>query len=225
MFFHAGIIDGKNHFEFFESHKHGPIQKDEAFFLYSIVKMTRPSTIVEFGLQTGISAYNFCVAKDEDCFYFGLDKDYNCVEKTKIICNKFKNTFFIYDDCLNFNLSMIENKKIDLFFLDCSHDFELNKICLDKITPNLSKNGIIIIHDTGNYSKEGFEKSPEKYKNQNKILGDKIKKMGRTPVIKAEQNTVNWFMQKHKDFGTIHFNTEKIMRNGMTLMQKKSYLI
>lgn len=221
MIFHDDFFDKKDHFNMFESHKHGPIQKDEAYFLYGLVKMIRPSTIVEFGLQTGVSSYNFCISKDKESYYFGLDCDYFCVEKTKSICKNFANAFFIKDDCRNFNHSIIQNRTIDLFFLDCSHDFEANKFCLKKAVEYLEERGIIVIHDTGYYTIEGFKKAPETYKKYHKNLGDQIKKFGKIAVIKSEQKTVNWFIDKHKEFSVIHFHCDHVMRNGMTFFQKK----
>ena len=224
MIFHPQLGLEKNHLDLFESYKHGPIQRDEAVFLFGMVRVIRPSTIVEFGLQTGLSAYNFCLAKDEDCFYFGLDKEQFCVDSASKLCKNLKNCFFIKDDCVNFNSEMIQGRFIDLFFLDCSHIFELNKKCLQKVIPLLSKNGIVIIHDTGYYTTEGFEKSPESYRKKNEKLGDNIRKSGKVAVIKSEQKTVNWFMDEYAEFSVMHFHSDKVMRNGMTLMQKTSKL-
>ena len=133
---------------------------------------------------------------------------------------EYKNCYFIKDDCVNFNSETIHNRFIDLFFLDCSHIFEINKKCLKVIVPLLSKNGIIIVHDTGYYTKLGFDKSPESYKKSNQKLGDKIRNSGKVAVIKSEQKTVNWFIDEYQDFSVMHFHADKVMRNGMTVMQK-----
>ena len=95
---------------------------------------------------------------------------------------------------------------------------------MQKVIPLLSKNGIVIIHDTGYYTKEGFEKSPESYRKKNEKLGDNIRKSGKVAVIKSEQKTVNWFMDEYAEFSVMHFHSDKVMRNGMTLMQKTSKL-
>jgi predicted O-methyltransferase YrrM len=225
MIFNYSNKDSLNHLDLYKTYVHGPIQKDEAMFLYSIVKMIRPSTILEFGLQFGLSAYNFALAKDCESFYFGLDKKKYCVNNAKELCKNIKNCFFIESDCLDFSPDFLSNRKVDLFFLDCPHDFEINKKCLKKIIPILSDDGVIIIHDTGYYTLNGFEKSPESYKKKHKILGENIKKFGKVAVINAEQKTVNWFVDEYKEFSFMHFHSDKIMRNGMTLMQKSKKLI
>ena len=45
-----------------EEDANGPIQRDEALFLFAIIRVVRPKNIVEFGFHGGRSAFNFLCA-------------------------------------------------------------------------------------------------------------------------------------------------------------------
>ena len=211
------------HLNKYSTYIHGPIQRDEALFLYSLCKMVRPGLIVEFGLQDGLSSLNFCIAKDASCFHYGYDLDENSVNKTKEKCKNYKNCFFEKMNCIDFNSSKIGNKLIDICFLDCSHNLEINKICILKILPCLSAQGILAIHDTGNWSKVGFESAPESFKNSSK-LARRFKTAVSVPAVRAEQLTVNWLLESHPEYSQIHFHSKNYFRHGITLIQKKNSL-
>jgi predicted O-methyltransferase YrrM len=224
VIFNYSNKDNLHHLDLYQTYVHGPIQKDEALFLYSVVKMIRPSTILEFGLQFGLSSYNFALAKDCEAFYFGLDKEEYCVDMARKLCNGMPNCFFIKSDCLDFDFNSLLGRKVDLFFLDCSHNFEKNKTCLYNVISYLSEDGLIVIHDTGYYTIEAFSKAPDEYKKESQGLEKKLRKNKKIPVIEEEQKTVNWFMENHSQYDVLHLHSDKIMRCGMTFFQKRKKL-
>ena len=47
------------HLTFYDELSWGPVQRDEALVLYSLVRAIRPQTVVEIGFLRGDSAFNF----------------------------------------------------------------------------------------------------------------------------------------------------------------------
>ena len=66
----------------------GPIQSDEALFLYSLVRVVRPKTIVEFGFYKGHSAVNFLKAMPYDGILYSFDCAPGAAEDAKKIGDK-----------------------------------------------------------------------------------------------------------------------------------------
>jgi predicted O-methyltransferase YrrM len=218
MQFHASQKEGLNHLGLYQNYVHGPIQRDEAVFLYALCKMIRPRVIVEFGLQSGLSALNFNLAKDDECHYYGYDISEVCVEETKNLCQEFKNCNIEEVNCVDFNSTMIAGKKIDLCFLDCSHNLAANQKCLQKVVPLLSSFGLLAIHDTGLYTPQAIEKAPDWYKEN---CPKRLKNLQKSiPVIAAERHTVNWLLNQYTHLHAVNFHAETIMRSGITLLQQ-----
>ncbi|UCC94762.1 MAG: hypothetical protein JSW40_08115, partial [Candidatus Omnitrophota bacterium] len=74
-----------SHLRNYEEIVHGPIQSDEALFLYGLTKLIRPRVIVEFGFG-GRSSINFLKALPGD----GLLYSFDCNEKCKKIADDVK---------------------------------------------------------------------------------------------------------------------------------------
>jgi predicted O-methyltransferase YrrM len=218
MQFHASQKEGLNHLGLYQNYAHGPIQRDEAVFLYALCKMIRPRVIVEFGLQEGLSALNFNLAKDNDSSYYGYDIMETSVIKTKKLCEQFKNCYIHELNCVDFDAALINDQKIDLCFLDCSHNVAINQRCLNKVLPTLSNKGILAIHDTGFYTPEAVEKAPDWYKENCPLRLKNLKT--NMPVIAAEQHTVMWLLKAYPNLQAINLNAQTIIRNGITLLQK-----
>lgn len=207
------------HLDKYETYWHGPIQQDEALFLYSLVKMIHPSLILEFGVQYGYSTWNFALAKDEDCKLFSYDIDLNCLNNVRKLFIGIKNFSFIHKNCLDFTFSDIDNQLIDLCFIDCAHILSINQQLIDKILPFMSKNAIIAIHDTGTHTRKAINKKPEGY--ENKLFDNPFVK---EVCLVEERQTVNWFAEKYPEYSLINLHSENFFRHGITIFQKKSIL-
>jgi len=214
-----------NHLAYFETYKHGPIQKDEALFLYAVCKMIRPKTILEFGIQDGLSTLNFALAKDKDCFLFSFDIKKDCVNRAFEKIKEIENCFLLVKDCQEFSVEDVKNRPIDLCFLDAAHILEINKKCIRKFIPHMSDTGIIAIHDTGAWSKEACSSFPSNYKispRMKTFLDDKETRF--LPAVASERLTVNWFLEEYPEYSQIHFHSATFFRHGITLIQKKGHL-
>ena len=206
-----------SHLADFRTYVHGPIQDDEALFLYSLCKMIRPSTILEFGVLDGLSSLNFASAKDSSAHLYSFDRRDGCIQKARQKCHAFANCFFSVLDCTAFCHTHVANRQVDIFFLDCSHVLEKNQICIESVIPCMSDAGIIIIHDTGFYYKDTV---PDWHVSFNRNFEDS----DRMPVILAEQKTVDWMRESHSDWSQINFHSRNHFRHGMTFLQRSSFL-
>lgn len=120
----------------------GPIQDDEALFLYSIVRSSRLSRILEIGGLNGYSARNFLQA-------MSLSKNpvlYTCdlVEVPKLAHNH----KIIVKNALHLTKDDLDNLELDMVFFDC-HDYVQIDIFLKLKELNIiGENTILALHDT-----------------------------------------------------------------------------
>lgn len=189
----------------------GSVQKDEGIFLYSLVKVIRPKTIVEFGFGHGYSAKCFLAALNgkENLYSF----DPNPKSGKKLIKIKSSNFHFVHKNGENFLPTDIDNRKIDLLFIDAGHNFFSNINILKAVILSLSKNAIIAIHDTGLFN-EDYKKIPWRTK-----AGFFVSKKGYAHQP-HERAFVNWIKTKYPNFQVIHLHTMNVGRMGLTLLQK-----
>jgi predicted O-methyltransferase YrrM len=126
----------------------GPIQDDEALFLYSIILGCRCKYILEIGGLDGYSATNFSKAleKTGGTIY---TIDINPVKKVA------PNHTVITKDAKDINSDDIDFNVLDLVFFDC-HDYDvqmkLYKYLLDK--GHINNKTIIALHDTNTHPRK-----------------------------------------------------------------------
>jgi predicted O-methyltransferase YrrM len=121
------------------------VSKEEAGVLFSITKMINPKVIVEFGVLTGLTSANFLNALDRDASLYSYDLDRR--DELNLII-KDRRYHFFQKDQRNFDRKDIDFKKIDLAYIDASHDFEANVETYLAIAPSLSEKSLIVTHDT-----------------------------------------------------------------------------
>lgn len=190
----------------------GPIQDDEALFLYSIIRGNRLSRILEIGGLSGYSATNFIEALkyNNDPNNIVYTVDLNVVPKMA------HNHKVIVKNALHLTMDEIDNKPLDMVFFDC-HDmvqmdiykhFKENNIITDKT--------ILALHDTN------LHYAPYR------TIGPYVEKDGGYAHQPVEREMVN----KFKDMGYDIFNivTDKSkhnhefpFRHGITVCQKFVY--
>ena len=120
----------------------GPIQDDEALFLYSIIRGCRLERILEIGGLSGYSAKNFLQA-------LSLGKNgilYTCdLNPVPVLAENHK---VIIKNALNLTISELDNKPLDLVFFDC-HDMIQMDIYYKFVNNNIiNDNTILALHDT-----------------------------------------------------------------------------
>lgn len=121
----------------------GPIQDDEALFLYSIIRGCRMSRILEIGGLSGYSAKNFLKAVE----YGGnpgvvYTCDINTVPKLA------DNHVTIIKNALHLTSAEIGDKPVDMVFFDC-HDWVQMEIYKRFVQQNIiNDTTVIALHDT-----------------------------------------------------------------------------
>jgi len=120
----------------------GPIQDDEALFLYSIIRGCRIQRILEIGGGNGDSAINFLHALS----YSKNGILYTCdLQPVPVFGENHK---VIIKNALHMTIDEIDNKPLDLIFFDCHDIVQLeiyNKFVDNKI---INDNTILAVHDT-----------------------------------------------------------------------------
>jgi len=198
----------------------GPLQRDEALFLNGLIRVLRPAVVVEFGLSTGQSAYNFLQAMDGHGEFFSYDITDLSVAVAREGFAGFKNFHFLQKSQADFMWEDIGRRPIDFVFLDASHNLALNQKTFLALLPALQEDAIIAVHDTGTWVKEHFSERirtfvavSDRWLNANEYL--------HTP---EERQFVNWIGAEHPSFQVIHFHSKNCLRHGLTFIQKKQIL-
>ena len=187
----------------------GPIQDDEALFLYSFIKTTLTRNVVELGFQDGYSAQNFLAAVGLKGKVVSID--INTV--TKLASNHFP----ITKDVADVLPEELPFDTIDLAFYD-THDYEstiaFHQAMLD--SNKITKQTTIVLHDTGTHHKYVYQ-------------GYRVK--GGVAHEPRERDVCNFLINEgwhaihahgiNKNFDS---DEELAFRHGLTFLQKETVL-
>lgn len=185
----------------------GPIQDDEALFLYSIIKSMRLSRILEIGGLSGYSATNFLASMDNIDNGILYTVDINDVPK------KGNNHIIITKNALHLTQYDVDNKPLDLVFFDC-HDMIQMDIYNSYILQNIiTDETIIALHDTN------LHYSPYN------VFGEYIKEEDGYAHQPIERQMVNIFKDLGYDIFCLHtkkkdHNDLFPFRHGITICKK-----
>ncbi len=194
----------------------GPLQKDEAMFVYSLIKCIQPSNAIEFGFNKGHSAFAILSALKSDAKFLTIDINDKC---KKIFDSRFKNNFknaqIIIGDMTKVDFSpSFSLKSVEFVFFDALHDLDLNIITFNNLKPYLSSNCILLIHDTGLWSKKfmhdvHWEILPAiKSKNLNEnLIAHQI----------DERKFANYLIEE-EGFKAFHIHSVNILRHGLSIL-------
>ena len=122
----------------------GPIQDDEALFMFAIIRGMQIETVLEIGGLNGYSARNFLAAVGQEGTVFTCD-----VNPVAQIAN---NHVVLIKNGIELDPSDFKQSKIELLFFDC-HDYDVQM----KILSNLQKNKmladrvVLVLHDTNTH--------------------------------------------------------------------------
>lgn len=190
---------------------YGPIQDDEALFLYSIIKVLRPKSVVECGMYQGYSTQNILSALDSNAKLYTFD--IQLINRKAIAFNdiRFK---FIKKSQADFDTNDVDNKLIDLVYLDDGHIFDVNVKFWEKILPSLTYNAVVIMHDTGLHIND-----EEKYA-KNCVCEFNNSYCGWAHCI-DDRHFINWVIDKYPEWSVINFHSFNIYRHGLTILQRK----
>lgn len=189
----------------------GPIQDDEALFLYSIIRGSRLSSILEIGGLQGYSSHNFLKALS-----YGEGVLYTC--DVNPVPKLAENHKIIIKNAVHLVASDVDNKKLDMVFFDC-HDMVQMTVYQRLVEESLiDENTILALHDTN------LHYEPYRTVKWGKYI-ESEKGYAHQPV---ERIMVNLFKNMGYDVFSISTGAEKHshefpMRHGMTVCKKFKY--
>lgn len=196
----------------------GPIQDDEALFLYSIIRGSRLKYILEIGGLLGYSARNFLAAiQPVNGSVYTVDINYvKPVGENHITINK---------NALYLTPSDVDGKQMDMVFFDC-HDMIQIDIFHHFVKEGvISDSTILALHDTNlHYKFEGFDPTKLK-KNETYVASE-----GGYVHQHVEREMVNIFKSLGYDCFCLHTDQSKHnmslpFRHGITICKKFKPLI
>jgi predicted O-methyltransferase YrrM len=206
------------HLALFSDNTTGPVQRDEALMLFSLVRMVRARTVVEIGFHHGHSALNFLAALEPDARLYSFDIDPRC---EAIASQRFgRDPRLVYRTKAQEDLSGedLDGRTIDLVFLDGAHDLDLNRSAFGRLLPLMAPKAIMAIHDTGTVPRALIPPDHWTTTIPARWVGDECEHQP------DERAFVNWLLETHPEFAQIHLHSRETLRWGMTLLQRSEPL-
>lgn len=189
----------------------GPIQDDEALFIYSIIRGCRLERILEIGGLNGYSGKNFLQALSYSNKGILYTCDINDVPKLG------ENHKVIVKNALDLSKDDLDNKTLDLVFFDCHDIIQLN--IYEKLLKNniIDDKTILALHDTN------LHYSPYQH------CGKYISADDGYAHQQVERHMVNIFKEKGYDIFSIStdatkHNADFPVRHGITVCKKFTHL-
>jgi predicted O-methyltransferase YrrM len=206
------------HLTFFKETADGPVQRDEALLLHSLVRVVRPRTIVEIGFLRGHSAFNFLSALDADGRLYSFDIDPACEDCARELFGHDPRFVFRTRSQDGLTPEDIDGRLADFVFLDASHDPTLNQATFRRLLPLMSPDAILAIHDTGSVPRTLVPPQHWWLSSSEGWMEDERE------VLPGERAFVNWLLDQHAEFSQIHLHSRRTVRCGITLLQRSAPL-
>ena len=190
----------------------GPLQDDEALFLYGFIKVIRPKVIVECGMLTGYSTVNFLKALDADASHFTFDIVMHNPKSPAFLDKRFK---FVLKSQADFSPADINNQKIDFVYVDNGHYFDVNVEFWKKVIASIQPNGIMAVHDTGLHNRVEL---PDESVQSCVCDFDEFCGIEHVP---PERQFINWVIDNYPEWEVLNFHSFNFYRHGLTFLQRK----
>jgi predicted O-methyltransferase YrrM len=200
----------------------GPVQSEEALVLYGLVRAVRPRTIVEFGFDQGRSAFNFLRALDADGRVYSYDVRDEAAALARALFGGEERLRFLHKSQAAFAPEDVDGRPVDFVFLDAAHDLGLNQETLRRVLPVLSPQALLAIHDTGTWDRAAM--SRERRAEADGVWSARWVSEDEFEHQPGERATVNWLRDEHPEFAQIHLHTRRVVRWGLTLLQRSERL-
>lgn len=183
----------------------GPIQDDEALFLFALIRGMRLRHVLELGGLDGYSARNFLKAVGPEGVVYTCD--------IHPVTSLAPNHRILTKNCLELSVKDLDATPLDLLFFDC-HDEVQRKLFERFVSLGLVRdNTILALHDTG------LHFSPWQCEWAEPVDGGFVHQ-------RVERDMVGWLRETHGyDVLNIHTTPEKHSdafpyRHGLTVCQK-----
>lgn len=199
----------------------GPLQREEALFLFALLRVVRPKLVVEFGFLRGDSALNFLAAIAPEGRLLSYDISDEAEHYAKLYFSDYGHFKFLKKSQTEFSPQDLDSQLVDFVFLDAAHDLELNQRTWQLLHPHLSEEAIVAIHDTGTWSRKHLGPLQNRHIAKENCTWISETELAHQP---DERKFVNWIREKHPSFSTVNLHTGNTLRHGLTLIQKSRYL-
>ncbi len=200
----TGKYDLSHLTQFRDQHVIGPIQDDEALFLYALIKGMKISTVLELGGLEGYSAKNFLNAIGSAGVLFTCD--------TNPVASQAPNHRIITKDCATIDLDDLDQMRVELVFFDC-HEYGAQMSCYHSLRQLdlIDDRTILALHDTNTHPCRHVDWAYP-------VEAGYIHQA-------TERRMVNAFVELGYHAFCLHTSSEKHspafpFRHGLTLMQK-----
>jgi len=123
---------------------------------------------------------------------------------------------FLHKSQTDFDESDIDSRSIDLAFFDAAHDLDLNQKTFLKVLPQLSPSAMVVVHDTGLWSKPFFSQAHHAFAEAAPAGWITNDLYAHQP---DEREFVDWIRSSYEGFSSVHLHSANTLRHGMTLLQ------
>jgi predicted O-methyltransferase YrrM len=206
------------HLTFYKETTEGPLQRDEALLLHSLVRVLRPRTIVEIGFLRGHSAFNFLRALDADGRLYSFDIDPACAAIAQERFGDDPRLVFRTRSQAELTAADLDGRLADFVFLDASHELGLNQATFERLLALMAPSAILAVHDTGTIPRALLPSWHWALAAREGWVGDEFE------VASGERAFVNWVLEHHPEFSQVHLHSARTIRCGLTLLQRSAPL-
>jgi len=182
----------------------GPIQHDEAILLYGVVKSTRPQSVLEFGACCGYSTRVWLEAGVPKVFAVDALIMPPVTDMEKEFAPRLK---AMEMDMRKYEAEM--TGPVDFVFFDASHDFEVNKMVFEKLSPRPK---MIAVHDTGTWAREFIRPIHKKHATLGVETPDGLMHQP------GEVKFADW-LEKTVGLRRLDFHSKHTLRHGLSIFQ------
>lgn len=190
----------------------GPIQADEALFLYGLCKMVRPQIVLEIGCLIGQSLRVWINAGVP--FIYAVDAKIS-EEVKQLRKEQGSNGMMLFEQDMCDPIDFVRGVP-DLVFIDASHVFEHNKAVVNNLLPVLQPGALVIFHDTGHWKPEHI--TPERQWFLDNYGGEWYQKLQAWAHHPGEKATIGW-VSNNTNWQRIDLWTTEVARYGLTVFQ------
>lgn len=122
----------------------GPVQDDEALFIYSVIRGRRLRCVLEIGGLEGYSATNFLRAVGSEGTVFTVD--------VNPVASQAPNHVVLTKDARDLTPADLRGQVLDFVFFDC-HDYEVQMAVYERLREQgcLTDDTVIALHDTNTH--------------------------------------------------------------------------
>lgn len=189
----------------------GPVQQDEALFLYGLAKMVRPQIVLEIGCLIGQSLRVWINAGVP--FIYAVDAVISD-EVKELRRGQGSNGMFCIEQDMKQPIDFVRGIP-DLVFVDASHNLEDNKAVVNNLLPVLKPGALVIFHDTGHWADKDMTPDRhdfiERFGGYQNTRGEWVHHPGEKETIEWVKNNTHW---QRVDLWTV-----EVARYGLTLFQ------